>query len=98
MPKRSRKPPSDPVQAADSILAPAAGEERRIVPDGKDPAAVALGRKGGLKGGKARARALSADERKASAVKAAYARWGKAKATSSRLSTPVDKLVEKVAR
>lgn len=43
--------------------------------DGKDPAAVALGRKGGLKGGKARAAKLTAEERKASAQKAAAARW-----------------------
>ena len=43
----------------------------------KDPAAVALGRKGGLKGGKARAEALSPARRKAIAKKAAQARWGK---------------------
>ena len=43
----------------------------------KDPAAVALGRKGGLKGGKARALKLSAKKRKAIAQKAAKARWGK---------------------
>ena len=43
--------------------------------DGKDPAAVALGRKGGLKGGKARAQKLSAAKRKAIAKRAAKARW-----------------------
>jgi len=43
--------------------------------DGKDPAAVALGRKGGLKGGKARAEKLTAKERSAIAKKAAKARW-----------------------
>jgi len=43
--------------------------------DGKDPAAVALGRKGGLKGGKARAKKLTAKERSAIAKKAANARW-----------------------
>ncbi len=42
----------------------------------KDPAAVALGRKGGLKGGKARAAALSAEKRREIAKKAAAARWG----------------------
>ncbi len=42
---------------------------------GKTPAAVALGKLGGAKGGQARAKALSADERKAIAVKAAKARW-----------------------
>jgi hypothetical protein len=43
--------------------------------DGKNPAAVALGRMGGLKGGKARAAALSPRKRKQIAKKAAAARW-----------------------
>lgn len=43
---------------------------------GKNPAAVALGRLGGQKGGKARAEALSPEKRKAIAEKAAKARWG----------------------
>jgi hypothetical protein len=43
----------------------------------KNPAAVALGRLGGLKGGKARAEKLSPKERKWIARKAANARWGK---------------------
>jgi hypothetical protein len=43
--------------------------------DGKDPAAVALGRKGGKKGGKARAAKMSAKERSEAAKKAAQARW-----------------------
>jgi hypothetical protein len=43
----------------------------------KNPAAVALGRLGGLKGGKARATKLSAAKRKAIAKKAAQARWKK---------------------
>lgn len=43
----------------------------------KDPAAVALGRKGGLKGGKARAAKLSARRRSEIARRAAQARWGK---------------------
>lgn len=41
----------------------------------KNPAAVALGRKGGLKGGHARAAKLSPEERAESARKAARARW-----------------------
>jgi len=41
----------------------------------KNAAAVALGRLGGLKGGKARARKLSVAQRRASARKAARARW-----------------------
>jgi hypothetical protein len=44
---------------------------------GKNPAAVELGRKGGLKGGKARMRSLSPEERRALALKAARARWRK---------------------
>ena len=43
--------------------------------DGKDPAAVALGRKGGLKGGKARAEKLTPKRRSEIAKKAAKARW-----------------------
>ncbi len=45
----------------------------------KNPAAVALGRRGGLKGGKARAEKLTPEQRRASAVKAARARWDKHK-------------------
>jgi hypothetical protein len=45
----------------------------------KNPAAVALGRLGGLKGGKARAEALSAKKRKEIAGKAAASRWSKGK-------------------
>jgi hypothetical protein len=44
----------------------------------KNPAAVLLGRLGGLKGGKARALALSSEKRKAIAKHAAKSRWGKA--------------------
>jgi len=72
MPKRSRKP-SDPNAAAASILA----DLIKPASDGKNPAAVALGRLGGLKGGKARAANLSATRRKAIAKKAAAARWRK---------------------
>ena len=70
MPKRSSK---DVNQTAASILAEVthAAEE---TPE-KNPAAVALGRKGGLKGGKARAKSLSAAKRAEIAKKAALARW-----------------------
>ena len=44
---------------------------------GKNPAAVALGRRGGLKGGRARMDSLSAEDRRKLALKAARARWGK---------------------
>jgi hypothetical protein len=77
MPKRSskRKQPSDPNLLAASILAQVTGEAK-AQPD-KNPAAVALGRMGGLKGGKARAKKLSASRRSAIAKKAATARWKK---------------------
>ena len=71
MPKRSskRQPQDVNVLAAD-IVAEATGDE-------KNPAAVALGRLGGLKGGKARAAKLSKKRRSEIAKKAAQARWGK---------------------
>jgi hypothetical protein len=47
--------------------------------EGKNPLAVALGRLGGLKGGRARADKLSRSQRIASATKAANARWNKRK-------------------
>ena len=61
------------------IVAEATGEAPKTPdPDaGKDPAAVALGRKGGLKGGKARAAKMTKKQRTASAKKAAAVRWGK---------------------
>lgn len=77
MPKRSSKPPRDPVQAAHSVIAQLTGEEPRRLPPEKNPAAVELGRKGGLKGGKARMASMTSAERKESARKAAEARWSK---------------------
>ena len=47
--------------------------------DGKNPIAVALGRKGGLKGGAARAQALTKSQRSDIAKHAALVRWGKEK-------------------
>jgi hypothetical protein len=44
---------------------------------GKDPVAVRRGRLGGLKGGKARAAAMSPEERRAAGIKAGSARWNK---------------------
>lgn len=60
---------------AAQIVAEATGEP---MDDGKNPAAVALGRLGGQKGGKARAAKLSAERRREIAKKAAAARWSKA--------------------
>ena len=47
------------------------------MPKTKNPHAVALGRKGGKKGGKARWEGVSAEQRRAHAKKAAAARWKK---------------------
>lgn len=72
------KRPRDPNQLAKMIVDIATGECEDAMPDdGKDPAAVALGRKGGLKGGKARAKAMTEAERHEAAKKAATARWSK---------------------
>lgn len=49
--------------------------QAKAIADGKNPAAVILGRLGGLKGGKARAAKLSATRRKEIAKNAAAARW-----------------------
>ena len=77
MPKRSSTRPRDPNQLAKLIVDMATGEARPDAPadDGKNPAAVALGRLGGAKGGKARAASLSKARRSAIARKAAVARW-----------------------
>lgn len=56
-------------------LATGAATEPKPADDGKNPAAVALGRLGGLKGGKARAASLSKKKRSEIAKKAAAARW-----------------------
>jgi hypothetical protein len=77
MPDRSRKRPTDLNSLAASIVHDATDEDAPAVEDdGKDPAAVALGRKGGLKGGKARAAKLTPEQRSEFARKAAAARWG----------------------
>lgn len=76
MPDRSRKRPRDVNEIARQIVDEATGEVPPLDPDeGKDPAAVALGRKGGLKGGKARAAKMTAKQRSEAARKAAQARW-----------------------
>ncbi|MGX1348682.1 hypothetical protein AB7M49_002258 [Bradyrhizobium elkanii] len=71
------KRPTDPNQLARKIIGIATGEEDESKVRKKDPAAVSLGRRGGLKGGKARAEKLSPQERKAIAKKAAEKRWAK---------------------
>ena len=76
MPDRSGTRPRDPNALAKRIVDEATGEAEPFDPDaGKDPAAVALGRKGGLKGGKARAAKMTPEQRSEAARKAAQARW-----------------------
>jgi len=76
MPKRSSKETEDINVLAKSIVEKTIKEPSEEKPE-KNPAAVALGRLGGLKGGKARAEKLSAKKRKEIAKKAAKARWKK---------------------
>ena len=76
MPKRSSKKPNDVDETATFVAAvPPGAAESSSLETGKDPAAVALGRKGGLKGGKARAASLSKKRRVEIAKGAAKARW-----------------------
>lgn len=78
MPDRSRKRPRDLNQLAARLVDEATGNAAKPPGDpdeGKDPAAVALGRRGGLKGGKTRAERMTAEQRRESARRAARARW-----------------------
>lgn len=63
--------PDEVEEIVDSELGQPQAQERE-----KDPAAVELGRRGGLKGGKARAAKLSPEERSRIAREAAQKRWG----------------------
>jgi len=71
MPKRSSKKPRDVNAMAAAIVS----EATRDPDDRKNPAAVALGRLGGQKGGKARAAKLTPEQRTQIARKAARSRW-----------------------
>jgi hypothetical protein len=72
------KRPKDFNQRAKNIVDLATGKITEKNPnEGKNPAAVELGRLGGLKGGKARAEKLSPERRKEIAANAAKKRWGK---------------------
>ena len=85
MPERSKKRPRDPNQLAYQIMLESTGQAPKYTPGAeetpvdptKNPHAVALGRLGGLKGGAARAAALSPRKRSQIAARAAKARWGK---------------------
>ena len=91
MPKRSSKNSKrlDISQLARAIVEEATGESLtgsspsteppKAPPRKKNPAAVALGKLGGKKGGDARAKKLTPEQRQAIARRAAQARWKKAK-------------------
>jgi hypothetical protein len=76
MPDRSRTRPRDVNQLAKQLVAEATGQADALPEDTRDPLAVELGRRGGLKGGKARAAKLTPEQRSEIAKKAAAARWG----------------------
>lgn len=71
------KLPRDPNQLAKYILEVTTGETEKIEPPVKNPHAQALSELGASKGGKARAKNLSAKKRTSIAKKAAKARWKK---------------------
>ena len=84
MPKRSsrKKRPRDANQLAKAIVDEATDdvvEEDAPAEEGKNPAAVALGRLGGKKGGKARAAKLTKEQRSEIAKRAAAARWDRSR-------------------
>lgn len=72
-----KKPPRDPNELAKYILDVTTGEAEKIELPKKDPAAVKLGRRGGLASSQTRNTRLSPTKRKAIAKKAAKARWAK---------------------
>jgi hypothetical protein len=83
MPDKPLKRPRDPAQLAKLMIDIASGEvedrEAESALDGRDPAAVSLGRRGGLKGGVARAAKMAPERRAEIARKAAKTRWNKKK-------------------
>ena len=76
MANRRLKRPRDPIQLGKLIVDIATGQVKDGQDDGKNPNAVELGRRGGLKGGKARSERLSEEERRDAARYAARVRAG----------------------
>ena len=75
---KGEKRPADVIGAAVMVARIATGEIEDTKNESvKDPAAVSLGRRGGIKGGKARAATISPKKRSAIARKAARSRWRK---------------------
>ena len=85
MPKRSstKQGPEDVNEIAFRVTQEATSEPAEPEPDTRNPHAVALGRLGGQKGGKARAEKLTKKRRSEIARKAAQARWGKRPSSDS---------------
>jgi hypothetical protein len=81
--KQERRP-RDPNALAFNVVREAVGDAEKYQPEEreKNPHAVALGRLGGKKGGKARAEKLTAEERREISRKAAAARWANRKSSS----------------
>jgi hypothetical protein len=79
MAERRKKRPRDPLQLAKLVGDIATGQTEDSEPDARNPAAVELGRKGGLKGGKARWANLTPEQRSEAASLAVQARWQKKK-------------------
>ena len=82
---RSSKRPRDVHSLAAPLVCESVGDEKVTPPPGEDigdknPAAVALGRLGGQKGGAARAAKLTAGERSQAARNAAMTRWQRPRA------------------
>jgi hypothetical protein len=75
MAETRKKRPRDPIALAKLIGDIATGQTDDRVEDNRNPAAVALGRLGGAKGGKARAEKLTPERRKEIAQKGGQKRW-----------------------
>src|SRR5450759_4591464 len=88
MPERSSKKRLRDLNQLAAKIAEIATEGEKPAPDsGKNPAAVALGRLGGKKGGAARAAKLTAEERREIARNAAVKRWGSSRPAMSSART-----------
>jgi hypothetical protein len=77
MAETRKKRPRDPIALAKLIGDIATGQTEDHVEDKRNPAAVALGKLGGAKGGKARADKLTPERRREIAKKAGQKRWSK---------------------
>jgi hypothetical protein len=77
MKKPATKRKGDNIEMSHSVMQDVIAKTEQSGAPAKNPAAVALGRLGGLKGGKARAQKLSSEQRHRIAKSAAMKRWSK---------------------